>query len=51
MIIRILYGIIAVVLGIWLILPDPLPIIVDDILAALGGAAAVLLFCRSKDGE
>ena len=51
LIIRILFGIIAVVLGIWLILPDPLPIVADDILAALGSAAAVLLICRSNSGE
>ena len=51
LIIRILFGIIAVVLGIWLILPDPLPIVADDVLAALGSAAAVLLICRSNSGE
>ena len=46
---RTLYIILAIILGAWVILPDPLPVIADDILAALGGAAAVLLVCRSKD--
>ena len=38
----------AIVLGAWFILPDPVPLVVDDILAALGGAAAVVLYYRSK---
>ena len=48
---RTLYGVIAVVLGLWLILPDPLPIVADDILAALGSAAAVLLLCHPEGQE
>lgn len=38
----------AVILGIWFILPDPVPLVVDDILAALGSAAAVILYYRNK---
>ena len=48
---RTLYIILAVILGIWVILPDPLPVVVDDVLAALGSALAVLLICRSKKNE
>ncbi len=46
-----LYILLAVVLGIWVVLPDPVPVVVDDILAALGSAAAVMLVCRSKDPD
>lgn len=45
------YIILAVILGIWVVLPDPVPIVADDILAALGSAAAVLLICRSKNAD
>ena len=38
----------AIVLGIWFILPDPVPLVVDDILAALGSAAAVILYYQNK---
>ncbi len=34
--------IVAVVLALWVILPDPVPILVDDIIAALGSAGSVL---------
>ncbi len=39
----------AVVLGLWFILPDPLPVVVDDILTAAGSAAAVLYILRNKN--
>ena len=48
---RTLYLIIAAVLGAWLILPDPVPLVVDDILAGLGSAAAVLCVLRSREKE
>ena len=48
---RTFYIILAVVLGIWVVLPDPVPVVVDDILAALGSAAAVLLICRFKNSD
>lgn len=38
----------AVILGIWFVLPDPVPLVADDVLAALGSAAAVVLYYRSK---
>lgn len=44
---RILLIVIAVLLGIWVILPDPLPVFFDDILAALGCAAALLAFRKT----
>ena len=43
-----IYLIGAVILGIWFILPDPVPFVVDDVLAALGSAAAVILYYRNK---
>ena len=39
---QITFGIVAVVLGAWAILPDPLPIFIDDVVAALGCAASLL---------
>ena len=43
-----IYLIGAVILGAWFILPDPIPLVADDVLAALGGAAAVILYYRNK---
>lgn len=43
---RTLYIILAAVLGIWVILPDPLPVVADDVLAAIGGAAAAIAAYR-----
>ena len=40
---RILWGILAGILFIYVIFPDPLPVIADDVLAAVGGAASALL--------
>ncbi len=48
---RTAYIIAAAVLGAWLILPDPLPVVADDILAGLGSAAAVLCILRLKNSE
>ena len=39
---RIALGVVAVVLGAWAIFPDPFPIVIDDILAGLGSAIAIL---------
>ena len=38
----------AVILGAWFILPDPVPLVADDVLAALGSAAAVILYYRNR---
>ena len=35
-------GIVAAVLLLWVVLPDPLPVAIDDIIAALAAAAAIL---------
>ncbi len=40
---RFLWGILAGILFAYVILPDPLPVIADDVLAAAGGAASALL--------
>jgi len=39
--------IVALVCGAWVILPDALPIVIDDIVAALIGSAAILKFIKS----
>ena len=39
---RIALGIVAVVLGAWAILPDPIPVAIDDVIAGLGSAASIL---------
>ena len=44
---RVLLIVIAVLLGVWVILPDPVPAVVDDVLAALGCAAAILAFRKT----
>ena len=43
-----IYLIGAVILGAWFLLPDPVPFVADDVLAALGSATAVVLYYRSK---
>ena len=48
---RTLYIILAAVLGIWVILPDPLPVVADDVLAAIGGAAAAIAAYRLGRGK
>ena len=48
---RTLYIILAVVLGAWVILPDPVPVVVDDILAAVGSAAAAITVFRLSRGD
>ncbi len=48
---RTLYIILAAVLGIWVILPDPLPVVADDVLAAAGGAAAAIAAYRLRRGD
>ena len=39
---RLTLGIVALVLIVWFVLPDPVPIVIDDIIAALAAAAAIL---------
>ena len=39
---KIALGIVAVVLGAWVILPDPVPVAIDDVIAGLGSAASIL---------
>ena len=54
---RIALGIVAIVLGAWAILPDPIPVAIDDVIAGLGSAASILAILVSifrkkpKDGE
>lgn len=35
-------GIVAVVLALWAVFPDPVPLFIDDAIAALSAAAAIL---------
>ena len=39
---RIALGIVALVLGLWAVLPDPVPVAIDDVIAGLGSAASIL---------
>ncbi len=39
---RIALGIVAIVLGLWAVLPDPVPVVIDDVIAGLGSAASIL---------
>ena len=39
---RVALGIVAVVLGAWVIFPDPLPIVIDDIIAGVAMGATLL---------
>jgi hypothetical protein len=39
---RVALGIVAAVLGAWVILPDPLPIVIDDIIAGIALGATLL---------
>ena len=48
---RTLYIILAAVLGAWVILPDPVPLVADDILAAAGSAAAAITVFRLGRGD
>ena len=41
----------TIILGLWFVLPDPVPLVADDVLAALGAAAAAVLYFRSKRDE
>ena len=34
--------IVAIVCGAWVVMPDPCPIVIDDIIAALIGSATIL---------
>ena len=44
---RIALLLVAVILGSWCILPDPVPIVVDDIVAGLGSAASLIKLVHS----
>ncbi len=44
---RITLLIVAVILGAWCILPDPVPFVVDDIVAGLGSAASLIKLIHS----
>jgi|GEM_PF-3415978 len=50
---RITLGIVSVVLALWTILPDPLPILIDDIISGIGSAASLLTlivsFIKNQD--
>ncbi len=39
---RIALGIVGIVLALWAILPDPIPVAIDDVIAGIGSAASVL---------
>ena len=39
---RITLGIVGIVLLGWCFLPDPLPILIDDVITGIGGAASIL---------
>lgn len=39
---RIALIIVSIILGIWAVLPDPLPIFIDDVIATLGSVIALL---------
>lgn len=39
-------GIIALVCGIYVVMPDPLPIVADDVIVGLLGAASVLKYVK-----
>ena len=39
---KITLGIVALVLGAWAVLPDPVPVAIDDVIAGLGSAASIL---------
>ena len=44
-------AIIALVCGIYVLSPDPLPIVIDDVIVGLIGAANVLKMIRGSDKE
>lgn len=46
---KISLAIIALVCGIYVIGPDPLPIVIDDVIIGLIGAANVLRMLKSSD--
>lgn len=46
---RITWGIVAFVLGAYAILPDPFPIVIDDIIAGLGSASIILKIVMQKN--
>ena len=48
---RIVYGFLAVLCALWVILPDPVPIVVDDILAAVAGGITAMIFFKEKDQD
>ncbi len=39
---RIFFIVIAVVLGVWAIVPDPVPFVIDDVAAGIGCAASII---------
>ena len=48
---RLVCGFLAVLCILWVILPDPVPIVVDDLLAAAAGALTAMMFFRGKDQD
>jgi hypothetical protein len=48
---RLVCGFLAVLCILWVILPDPVPVVVDDLLAAAAGALTAMMFFRGKDQD
>jgi len=46
---RFMYGFLAVLCILWVILPDPVPVVVDDILVAAVGAITAIIFFKEKE--
>lgn len=48
---RLMMLIVALVCGAWVIFPDALPIVIDDVAAALIGSAAILKFIKTSNAK
>ena len=48
---RITLAIVGIVCLLWTFLPDPVPFVIDDVIAALGGAGSILAFIKSFSSD
>ena len=48
---KLMLGIAGVILLAWVLLPDPLPIAIDDIIAALAGSVSLLQFFQASQNK
>lgn len=48
---RIILAIVGIVCLLWTFLPDPVPFVIDDVIAALGGAGSILAFIKSFSSD